>query len=382
MLPAVLAALYAWAVFATSFYSPGLIGPNYDAPGTDYMAIISGVQTALRGEFRLLMDPDRFTALLNATYRDRLSYPLTFRPWLYPPGLIVLLAPLAALPFFASYLVFELATAAAAATAFFRRNDARVTSIVIIAVLVSPAAASNMLWGQTGFLTLALLIGGVRWLNNRSLLAGAVLGLLSVKPQHAVLLPLVFVGSRDWRAALAAVASASLLAAMTASLFGIGIWRAWISQTWTNMSGAAPRWFSEGQVWDNSVHTCAMLLGATPRLATGLSVLAFAVAGYATYAVFRLNRAPWPRLAVLSAATMLAAPHVGPYDMLLPVLAAGLLLAQRRNSTSLMPWILGLLIWLLPLLGQPVLFWPARFEPLVSLLLVLLLVQQTPDALA
>src|SRR5271168_2780311 len=85
----VLASLYFWAVFVTTFQHPGLIGIDYLAVGTDYMVFDTAVDLASHGDLATLYDGDRFTALLNATFRDSLHEPFPFRPWIYPPQFLL-----------------------------------------------------------------------------------------------------------------------------------------------------------------------------------------------------------------------------------------------------------------------------------------------------
>ena len=63
--------------------------------------------------------------------------------------------------------------------------------------------------GQTGFLTAALLTGGVLCLERREALAGILFGLLAYKPQFGLLIPLVLVAGGYWRAIAAAGATSS-----------------------------------------------------------------------------------------------------------------------------------------------------------------------------
>jgi hypothetical protein len=43
----------------------------------------------------LIFDGDRFTDFLNTTFADWLSRPLAYRPWAYPPSLLLMLLPFA-----------------------------------------------------------------------------------------------------------------------------------------------------------------------------------------------------------------------------------------------------------------------------------------------
>jgi hypothetical protein len=77
---AVIASIYEWAVFASTFSYPGTIGPNMNAPGGDWVAFYGGARAFLDGRPDLIFDGDRLTTLLNSAFSWWLSQPLAFRP--------------------------------------------------------------------------------------------------------------------------------------------------------------------------------------------------------------------------------------------------------------------------------------------------------------
>jgi hypothetical protein len=79
------------------------------------------------------------------------------------------------------------------------------------------------------------------------------------------------------------------------------------------------------------------------------------------------------KTAVFLAATVLAAPHSGPYDVTLLVIAAAFWLMARSAPLPLWCWTLAFMIWLLPMLSPPLLFPVARIAPLFPVLLIVLL---------
>ncbi|HEY2132321.1 MAG TPA: hypothetical protein VGH36_04995 [Acetobacteraceae bacterium] len=91
--------IYAWLVFASTFHHPGAIGFNYNARGTAWMVFHAAARAWFDGDLGLIFDAGRLTARLNAVFADRLSSPLPFHPWLYPPSYLLLLLPFGLLPF-------------------------------------------------------------------------------------------------------------------------------------------------------------------------------------------------------------------------------------------------------------------------------------------
>ena len=108
-----------------------------------------------------------------------------------------------------------------------------------------------------------------------------------------------------------------LLAAASALIFGLEIWIWWLPRLIENLVSADPKWVEYGRIWGHSVWACAKLLGAGDALASALQLGAVLAAALITAVAFRVKRAPDLRLAILLAATILAAPHSGSYDALL-----------------------------------------------------------------
>jgi hypothetical protein len=71
-------------------------------------------------------------------------------------------------------------------------------------VMAAPAVMINLVSGQNGAFSAAILAGGLMLLDRRPVLAGLLLGLLCYKPQLAVLVQVALVASGRWRTAFAA----------------------------------------------------------------------------------------------------------------------------------------------------------------------------------
>jgi hypothetical protein len=366
-----LTSLYGFAVFVTTFRYPGAIGVNYLTPGTDYMVFHTAVRSALNGDLATLYDGDRFTSLLNALFHARLPSPLAFRPWIYPPVFLILLLPFAPLGFLASYWAFQAITGAAL-WASLRRAAAttRGGAILGFSALACPAASIVAVSGQCTFLVAALLAAGATWLTPRPVWSGVMFGLLCFKPQFFVMVPVVLLAARAWRALVVTVAMGLGLAAASAAVFGPTIWTGWLAETLQSGSGADPRWFLTGRIWGNSVYTCAFLLGAGTILASAAQWVAIALAAAIVWRSHRVSMPDDLRLAILLPAVLLAAPHSGGYDTQLLMISAGLVLARRGGRATGTDWIVGLLMWGAPLIGQPAMTLIGRFQPALPLIML------------
>jgi len=201
-------------------------------------------------------------------------------------------------------------------------------------------------------------------------LAGAVLGVLSFKPQFLLLVPVALLAGCQWRSLLAAACSALALAVASALVFGAELWTWWVPQAVASLSSPEPKWIEYGRIWGHSVWACAFLLGLPDRLASLLQLVAIVVSASATFVAFRSSLGRDKQLAILLAAAVLAAPHSGPYDATLLVAAVALWLAGEIEAPNRSHWLLGFGIWLVPLISPPALVMAARFAPLLTLALI------------
>ena len=376
LIPGLLMAFYAWLNLFTTIPYPGKIGIDYNTLGTDWMVFYGAIRSVLDGNAPLIFDGDRFTDFLNTAFAGWLSSPLDFRPWAYPPSFLLMLLPFAPLGFFGSYVAFQFVTAALLALALrSRATTAMPTSFLFAAALACPASAINAIDGQAVFLVAALIIGGFDLLERRPWLGGMVLGLLTFKPQFCILVPIALIAAGQWRALLASGFSALAMMLASGLIFGWDLWLRWFPLIIENLVSPGEKWIVYGRMWGHSVYTCTVLLGAPPKLASWLQLLAMLGAAVSVVIAFRARLGMREKIAVFLAATILAAPHSGPYDVTLLVIAAAFWLMSRAAPLPLGCWTLAFMIWLLPMLSPPALFPVARIAPLVPAVLIWLLLR-------
>jgi hypothetical protein len=154
-----------------------------------------------------------------------------------------------------------------------------------------------------------------------------LLGFLTYKPQLWLLVPVALVAGRHWKTLASAALTAAALMLASAAIFGTQLWLDWFALM-TAPSELYQKWLQIGRLNGQSLYTCAVLLGASPGLANLVQTLSGLGAAACVYSIFRSDAAADLRLAVLLAATLLAAPHFIGYDALLLAVAATLLLSR------------------------------------------------------
>src|SRR5262249_26749699 len=87
---------------------------------------------------------------------------------------------------------------------------------------------TNAMVGQNGYVTAALIGGALHLMERRPALAGALIGLLTYKPQFGLLFPLALAAGGRWRAFNAAALVAVAVAALSYAAFGSAPWEAFL----------------------------------------------------------------------------------------------------------------------------------------------------------
>ncbi len=237
-------------------------------------------------------------------------------PFAYPPHFLLLIAPLAWLDYAPAYLVWVLITAV-----MFVVGVAGLRTKGVL-VLLAPAATAAIIYGQTGMLAAGLLVGALRAVPTRPVLAGVLFGIASCKPQLGLLIPVALLALGQWRVILVASLTVLTLVLVTSSLWGVAIWSDWLavlpaySQRFDAEMG--PYWYLVPTV-KGVFHQFGAPAGVArmAQLLVALPVLA------ATWLLFR--RAAYPvASAGLLIGTFLVTPHAFVYD--LPLAAAGVYL--------------------------------------------------------
>jgi hypothetical protein len=229
--------------------------------------------------------------------------------------------------------------------------------VLLIAATLCPAAVFGIISGQLHFIVAAILLTVLRQRNERPWLAGALLGLLIVKPQLALFFPLLFLLERNVRAILAAGISMLAIVAATAAIWGPDIWLDYVRVGIPTQSlvlsdpiaGSAP-----------FMPTVLMnLRGAGVSLSTASTVQAIASILAAALIAwhFRRRRAAddWQANAGFLAAAVLGTPYMLGYDTLALSTAALLALVSRpvNGYAVLGCWLLVLVQMVLGQHGLP-----------------------------
>ena len=308
--------------------------------GRDYMNFW------MYGRAAATANPGRFydPVLYNQELRTLLGANYFGHNWSYPPNIMLIAAPFGRLPYLAGLFIW---TALGLATFLLVAQRTLTDTRVLIALVFSPAAVLCVISGQSSLLTAAIFIASFSCLDTRPLIAGILIGCLSLKPQIGLLFPVLLMASSRWRTFAAAATTTIAIAAATAILFGPQVWIDFVQK---------------GLPIQNQLMVDDRLILA-PFMPTSFMNLREAGAGYAlamtvqagiallailpVFWAYRFRRNVDPQLlaALFLACSVAAVPYLLSYDLLpltcaaVFLLATGKLDATGRRFAQLVYWL-------------------------------------------
>jgi alpha-1,2-mannosyltransferase len=340
--------------------------------GRDFVNQWSAGRLLLTGRMADIFQPASFQAAQAELFGRALPQYI----WSYPPPAFFLAAPVGLLPYGWGLALWSLTTAALFCLA---ATGPRWRPLPVLLLLAAPASLVNIFFGQNGFLTAALLVGGFRLVERRPALAGVAFGLLIFKPQLGLLIPVALLAWRRWPPIV--TATLTMLTVLLASLvlFGFEPWRAYLEvalpiQTYSMREGTGaflnlmPSVFAGARVAG---------LGASAGLAIQAAVTA--LVAVAVYRRYRAAPGDPASLALLLVAAVLATPQALNYDLtvvavaVLYMLPAGGVALEGRGLRIGLP-----LAWVLPLIVPAFNANGVPASPLILLALLWVLWRQGP----
>lgn len=231
--------------------------------------------------------------------------------WFYPPSYLLLISQLARLPYLSAYLVFMGTTLALFAYVIRKIGG---TPQALWALAGFSGVWDNLLTGQNGFLTAAIAGGSLLLLDKRPVIAGLLAGILSIKPQLAVLFPVAFIASKSWNALIAAALSSVFSIFLSSAIFGFDTLTSWLhSLSWARAFleiGGEKYWMRMPTIFAS-----AHLLGASVPLSYFLHLVVSCCVAVSVWLVWSRSQEPLLRNAVLASGTLLISPYILIYDL-------------------------------------------------------------------
>lgn len=291
----------------------------------DFAAFWAAAKLALAGDAIAAFDQDILREVQSLP-ADSLEGELF---WLYPPGVQFALAPFGLLPFWAAWLLFG-----GLSLAVFMRVQWRLAVPVPMGrnlLLGAPSVVITLQLGQLLMLWAAALVAALRAMAEsraagRAAFAGLMIGLLSLKPQLGILLPVVLVAARRWDVLLWAAAVTLAVHALPTLVVGLEYWAAFFRRV-TSVSLALEQDLMQHRLMV-SPYAFGRFLGLPHQAALVVQAAVSLLLAVAVYRLWRRRHGvAGHHLAsgVLCAAVPIATPYAYYYELVFAVPAVLLL---------------------------------------------------------
>ncbi len=286
----------------------------WDAAGRlvayDFVDVYAAGKLALAGHPASIYDWPTHKMAEAAALAHALSW-REYLGWHYPPPFLFAAAALALLPYLAAFFVWNAATLPFYLFAM-RRIAGRAQAW--LAAFAFPATFFNILVGQNGFASAALIGGALVTLGERPILSGVLVGLMTYKPQFGILFPLALAAGGYWRTIAAAAATAIAMAIVSWLVFGGETWIAFYHSVPATTDAVFVRGLA-GWAKLNSLYGLCRWLGLGMSVAVAAQGIVIAAAAGAAIALWRSGTSLSLKSAGLIAASLLATPYLYVYDL-------------------------------------------------------------------
>jgi len=326
-------ALCLWSVYLWNLAAPGLLDRAGNLKGTDFLHFYTLGSLALAHRGADLYNMQAQSEL--AAQRVPAAAGIRYLP-LNPPQVSIFFAPFARLHY-PSALILWLAVSALIYSlccysvwrACPKLRDSGLT--VLILALAFPAFWHLIAWGQTSALALACFTLAFFALRAKcEFLAGLALGCLIFKPQLAIAAAIVFLITLRWRMIAGALLSASAQLMVAALYYRADPLRAWM-RALLDVPSTLP--LLEPKLYQtHSLRTFWAMLIPWPSASLALYIISGLLACALTVACWRSRASLSLRYSALLLASVLLAPHLTAYDLV--ILAPAFLLLSNEVATQ------------------------------------------------
>ena len=342
-----LLAICLWTVYAIDMSTPGLRDRNGLIKGTDFLHFYTLGNIALQKRGDLLYSIQAQAAFLQKLVPEAAGNVYVA---LYGPQVSLLFAPFARLSYPAALTIWLLLNAVIYGMCCYLlwRQCPNLRSepwTVLIAALAFPGFFHLILWGQTsGLALLCFTLAFLALRKNLPYLAGLAIGSLIFKPQLGLAATIIFLCAREWKVIAAAVLAALAQLSMGWFYYGTPITREYLSSL--RHVGALMGLLEPRPYQMHSLRAFWSLL--IPWRPLGFAVYALTAAAVLVLAVrcWHSTASLGLRYSALILATVLVAPHLTVYDLLILAPALLLMADWAVGDTDRFAPVMSLLLYL------------------------------------
>ena len=345
---------------------------NDYAIGRDFVNMWTGARFALSGDISTLFDWPLYVASQRAAFWPELA----IHNWSYPPHVLLFTWPLGFFPYPVALALWDILGLTALFLAIrlaLRTVEPPQRLWLTVAAMGAPVVAYNIVLGQFGLFIGALCITAWTLRKERPIIAGLLIGILTIKPHLGLLWPVLLLLERRFTVLASAAATTVALVVATSLIFGWSVFPDYLAY-------AAP---TQSMIL---VNTDLLAVNPTPMMiarAFGLPAEAgiWFIAAVAPIAFAAFLYVQWAKVedtvkfAMFGATTFLILPYAFTYDSTILIVPLVLLL-ERASQTG--PRLILMACYFLPLLGMasPPLHVPLAVVGLMALAVLLVTVSR------
>ncbi len=294
----------------------------------DYLVFwFAGLEASL-GRAVELYDPVKFTSNIIENFGAGFK----IATWLYPPHILFLYAGLSKLSYGLGWLVYTLVSVGIYLFTVNRLFPGNPRMLLLSAI--APVTFVCIVQGQSGFLVSSLLLGAFFVLPKRPVLAGILIGLLTIKPQLGILIPFILIFERQF--VTFAVAGVTAIAVMAASALwlGVEVWQQYITSMLAGSSAELLQFIASLKIGTMvTVYGFVSAIGASHSIALMAQGLTALLCLVAAFYVSRSHIDAMSKMATYVLLSYLVSPYIMSYDLQAPAVVAAMVLS-RVNGQS------------------------------------------------
>jgi alpha-1,2-mannosyltransferase len=292
--------------------------------GRDFINIWAGGKLIAARDYATLYTAEAFSQFQRSVFG-----PLDLHVYSYPPTAFPFASVLSLLPYPLALTIWLVGTSALFVWAAKPWWPPHAGPYWLAAL--TPAALVNIWIGNYGFLFGAIFLLAFQRLDKQPVIAGAIIGLFAIKPQLAVLIPLVLLIRSDWRAIASAAVSTVGIIIASGLIYGWEAWDAFLTlATGKQLSVIDAHGAFFGKMSASAATAIRDIGGGWTMAIVGQGLLA--VLGITLVSVAAWRRVRTDQLALLLATcTFLVLPYSINYDLVVVCIGAWIIIANASN---------------------------------------------------
>lgn len=295
--------------------------------GRDFVNVYTSGALVLGDRLDVLYDIQAYRAYQIELFEAGLKH----HNYSYPPVTLLYTWLLALPPYPAALLLWLGGTGAFFVWA--ARPYLREAGLPAWVAILAPASIVNAWAGHYGFLIGGLWLAAFHVMPRRPALAGVLIGCMIVKPHLAILVPLVLLWRREWRAFASAAVTVIALVGLSVLIFGVDLWTVYLTQTAMVQAAMVD---DVGTFFIRMMPTIMPSLALAGVGATLAAAVQIVVAlGAIGLLLWRMPKDSGEAGLATATATFLVLPYAFNYDMTVAGMAGLLLLQRSRTGGSI-----------------------------------------------